>query len=202
MIVVGLTGQSGAGKTAAGKIFAEHGFAVIDADKVAREVMRKGSDCLAETAARFGEEYLLPDGTLDRRKLAGLVFSDKAALNDLERITYPHINRRVEEMIEESRRRGEKYLLLDAPTLFEAGEEKLCSCIAAVVADEAVRRERIIQRDGISAEQVRRRFENQRSTGFFRANSDYIIENGGTEEELAARTEDIIRMITERFQNE
>ena len=199
MTVVGLTGQSGAGKTAAGKIFAEHGFRVIDADIAAREVMKKGGECLKETIDHFGTEFLTPDGELDRRKLAEKVFSDKESLSELERITYPHINRRVEHLIEKFRNEGAKLVLLDAPTLFEAGEEKLCDCIAAVTADESVRKERVMLRDGISRESAEKRFKSQRTADFFRKHADYIIDNSGSEAELIKRTKEIINIITETY---
>ena len=202
MKVIGLTGQSGAGKTTVGKIFADAGFAVINADKIAREVMRKGESCLAETIAAFGEEYLLPDGELDRKRLAETVFSDRKKLDLLESITYPHINKKVNLLIEKFRAEGFGYVLLDAPTLFEAGEDKICDEIIAVISDEKTRIERIIYRDGISVKQASDRFANQHDIEFFKTHADYIIENSGTRSALEERTKAIIGTITERLRNE
>ena len=202
MTVVGLTGQSGAGKSEAAGIFAEHGFRIIDADAAAREVMQKGGECLRETTEHFGEEFLLPDGELDRRRLAEKVFSDEKSLRELESITYPHINRKVELLIEKYRSEGAEYVLLDAPTLFEAGEEKLCDCICAVTADKNIRMERIILRDGISPESAEKRFSSQRDTEFFISRADHIIDNSGSHADLIKRTEEIIKRITETYRNE
>ena len=200
-VVLGLTGPSGSGKSAAARLFAQSGFAVIDADKVAREVMEKGGKCLEETAAHFGREVLLPDGSLDRRKVADIVFSDKSELNALEAITYPHILRRFGELIDEYGTEHE-HILLDAPTLFEAGADKLCSCVVCVVADEDVRTERIMQRDNLTEEQARSRIGSQRSEEFFREKANYIIENNSTSDVLIQRTRELIRDITERFDHE
>ena len=91
VMVVGLTGQTGAGKTTVCRIFSENGFSIINADHVARQVMEKGQPCLKEICEFFGKDILLENGILDRPKLAGLVFTDKKKLELLNSITYPYI---------------------------------------------------------------------------------------------------------------
>ena len=190
--IIGLTGQSGSGKSTVSKVFAAHGFDVCDADMVSREVTARGSAALDEIAAEFGSDMLTPDGSLDRRKLGAYVFSDRAALDRLEGILYPYILRRIGEYTEAAR----GSVLLDAPTLFEAGADRLCDMIISVVADEDIRLRRIMARDGIDETAARNRFSSQHDEAFFRERSDIVIENNGGEDELISRVTEIIENIT------
>lgn len=200
MITVGLTGQSGSGKTTISKIFEECGFTVINADKIAASVMEKGHPCLDETVRCFGKNILNPDLSLNRKKLAEIVFSDKSSLDMLNMITYPHINKSVLEMLNIYEKNGIKFVLLDAPTLFESGEDKFCDIIVSAFADISLRRERITKRDNISDLAAEKRFGSQQSTEFFVQNSHYIIENNCSLNDLSARTKEIIKEITEKYQ--
>ncbi|MDE6666257.1 MAG: dephospho-CoA kinase, partial [Ruminococcus sp.] len=127
--IVGLTGQTGAGKSTVSKVFASNGFAVINADIVARKVVEKGTKCLAEIEEFFGNDVIDHDGNLDRKKLAGIVFSDKAKLETLNTITYPYITGEILRQINEFAERDEKLILLDAPTLFESMADYFCEII-------------------------------------------------------------------------
>ena len=127
--VVGLTGQSGAGKTTISDAFRENGFEIINCDIVAREVTKAGSECCKKLAKIFPDCF--DDGfALDRRKLGEIVFSDKARLQMLNDTIYPFINKLIDEKINATE---SEFVLLDAPTLFEAGADKLCSVIVSVV---------------------------------------------------------------------
>ncbi len=162
--VVGLTGQSGAGKTTISDAFRENGFEIINCDKVAREVTQAGNECCKELAKLFPSCF--DDGfALDRRKLGEIVFSDKARLQMLNDTIYPFINKLIDEKINATE---SEFVLLDAPTLFEAGADKLCSVIVSVVADFGIRLERITKRDGISAELAKKRFSSQHTMDFSR----------------------------------
>ena len=123
--VVGLTGQSGAGKTTISDAFRENGFEIINCDIVAREVTQAGNECCKELAKLFpncfDENY-----SLDRQKLGEIVFSDKNKLQMLNDTIYPFINKLIDEKINAA---PSRFILLDAPTLFEAGADKLCSCL-------------------------------------------------------------------------
>ena len=177
--VVGLTSQTGAGKTTISKIFSENGFTIIDADKVARKVVEKGSNCLYEIEELFGREILNDDETLDRKALAAIVFTDKAKLETLNTIMHPYITKEILSMIKENSNNGVRLILLDAPTLFESHADDFCEIIISVRADENVREQRIIARDGITHEQARQRMDSQYSDEFFMSHSDYIIRNDG-----------------------
>ncbi len=199
--VVGLTGQTGAGKSTVSKIFASNGFAVINADIVARQVVEKGSKCLAEIEEFFGKDVIDGDGNLDRKKLAGIVFSDKAKLETLNTITYPYITgeilRQINELVEHDR----KLILLDAPTLFESRADDFCEIIISVLADADIREKRIIQRDGLTFEQARKRMESQLDEEFFSTHSDYIIHNNSNIETVNGIAEELSEKIRDCYQN-
>lgn len=197
--VIGLTGQSGAGKTTVSGVFSQNGFAVIDADIISREVTQKGQPCLGELAEAFGSDILNIDGTLNRKKLGGIVFSDKEKLRQLNGIIYPYIIYRIISRIDELSEAGEKLILLDAPTLFEANADDLCDLIISVTADEDIRLRRITVRDGITPEAAKRRFESQYSEHFFINHSDFVIKNNKTPDILAAKAEEVAGKIKEYY---
>lgn len=196
VMVVGLTGQTGAGKSTVSKVFAANGFAVINADNVARKVVEKGSRCLAEIEDFFGSGVISTDGTLNRKALAAIVFSDKSKLETLNTITYPYITSSILKLIRLHSSRNEKLILLDAPTLFESRADDFCEIIISVLADPDIREKRIILRDGLSAEQARKRMNSQLDEEFFETHSDYIIHNNGdldTVNEISKEVSDKIK---------
>lgn len=201
MIIVGLTGQSGAGKTTVCNTFEKNGFAIINADIVAREVMSKGSECLKKTVDVFGN-ILLEDGTLDRQKLAGVVFSDSDKLKIYEDIIFPYIISSIKDKIDKYKENRENYILLDAPTLFESGADGLCDIIVSVIADRDIRLERILERDDITSEQAENRLNSQESDEFYTEKSDYVIRNNNTLSELENNAIDVINLIKEQFDAE
>lgn len=179
--IIGLTGMSGAGKSTVSRIFAENGFTVIDCDLCAREAAaRKGF--LDELARRFTPEVIDSDGTLNRRKTADRIFSSSADRALYNRIIYPYITYIIIEKI----RAAESDILLDAPTLFEARLDGLCTSIVSVCADIDICAQRICARDGLTPEQAKARLSSQHDIEFFRSRSDLCIENNGSASELAA----------------
>lgn len=177
IMVVGLTGQTGAGKSTVSKIFEENGFSIINADIVARQVVEKGTPCLNELAEFFGKDVLKSDGTLDRSRLAEIVFSDKAKLETLDTIIYPYITGEILRQIRRFSSTGHKFILLDAPTLFESRADDFCEIIISVLADADIRENRIVKRDGLTHEQAIHRMNSQLDEEFFITHSDYIIHN-------------------------
>ncbi|MGN0594628.1 MAG: dephospho-CoA kinase [Hominimerdicola sp.] len=185
-IIVGLTGQSGAGKTTVSDTFRKHGFGIINCDLVARNVTEDGSECNKKLAKIFPECFD-KDYKLDRARLGGIVFADKDKLKLLDDTIYPFINHNIECEINALSEQYE-YILLDAPTLFEAGADKLCDVIVSVIADEKLRLERILLRDKIDEQKIKDRFSSQLSADFFVSHSDYVIENNGDISLLPERT--------------
>ena len=199
--VIGLTGQSGAGKTTVCKVFDENGFAIINADKIAREIMYKDSPCLKELTECFGGDILKENGELDRQKLAGIVFKDSEKLKQLNAISYPYITFEILEKIKYYASQGEHFVLLDAPTLFESRADDFCDLIISVTATEKVRTARIAQRDGLTPEQIKERFSSQHTEKFFVNHSDFIIKNNKSVESLVEKATEVAEKIKEYFKN-
>lgn len=197
--MIGLTGQSGAGKTTVSRVFSQNGFAVIDADIISREVTEKGQPCLTELSEAFGSDIINLDGTLNRKRLGSIVFSDREKLRQLNGIIYPYIIYRIISRIEELSEEGKELILLDAPTLFEANADDLCDLIISVTADESIRMSRIIARDNITPEAAKKRFESQYSEHFFVNHSDFVIINNKTPDVLAAKAEEVAGKIKEYY---
>ena len=199
-MVVGLTGQTGAGKSTVSDYLRENGMAVIDADKVAREVVETGSACIADIALEFGCEYINADGTLNRKKMAKTVFTDKAKLKKLNALMFPYIIRRLCEEIERSRREGEGIIVLDAPTLFESGADRECDYVVSVIADEQSRKERIIRRDGLTQQEAQERISAQHDEEYYQSRSDEILENNEGVDSLKNRTSALISRLESRME--
>ncbi len=197
--VIGLTGQSGSGKTTVCEVFAKSDFGVINADYVARSVIKHGSECLKKTVEVFGKYILSENGELDREKLADIVFTDKNKLKTYEKIIYPYIINRIADDISDFENKGQNLILLDAPTLFESGADKLCDLIVCVIAAKDKRIERIVTRDDISHVQAENRINSQKNDEFYISKADFVIYNNGTPEELAVRTNDVINSVKERL---
>lgn len=192
MLVIGLTGPSGAGKSSVAAIFAAHGLPVINADEVYHALLIPPSLCLDELTHRFGLDILLPNGMLDRRALGAIVFSDSEALAALNAITHHHVMSEIRRRLSDMRQANIPAAVLDAPQLFEAGAERDCHVIVSVLADPQLRLQRIMHRDGISADAAMRRMAAQKSDEFFRSRSDYVIENNESSDHLPANVRKIL----------
>ena len=162
-MLIGLTGQSGAGKSTVSKVFKENGYFVVDADKVSRKVSESESGKAALKAA-FGEG-VFESGNLNRKKLASIVFNDKKELQKLNTTLLPLICNEIDKIVKES---GSSYILLDAPTLFESGINSRCDIILAVTAPFSALVSRIMARDFLTNEEEESRISSQHSDSFFK----------------------------------
>ena len=198
--VIGLTGQTGAGKSTVSEVFQRHGFAVINADLVAREVVAPGTPCLAEIFAVYGDAVKAPDGSLDRSATARIVFADKEELSRYNAIIFPYINKAVGERIARIEKDGAEDVLLDAPTLFESKADQLCDAVVSVTAPEEMRLTRIMERDHLNEEDARRRMNAQLSEEFFLSHSTYAICNDQGLDALDAAAEDVVYQILAKFE--
>lgn len=188
MAVIGLTGSMAAGKSTVARHLAALGAAVADADQIARQVVLPGTEGLKALVARFGPGILWPEGALNRRALAALVFGDKKALADLNALLHPRIRAGVEAILAEAASRGAKAAVVDAAVLLEAGWQDLCDEVWLVTAPEEVRLTRAMERDGISREAAKARMAAQMSEKQKRALADVVLENAGPVEALLAKT--------------
>lgn len=197
MIVVGLAGQSGAGKSTVAAMFGELGASCLDVDRVAREIVRSGSPVLAEIGRVLGAEYLLPDGGLDRRKLGPRVFSDPAALELLNEITHPVLVREVSEWIAElgADENPPPAAIIDAAVLFESGLAELAHVVVVVAASERVQAERIAARDGIRAEEALARVRAQTPVEEMLKRADFVIRTDCSLEQIEAQVDKVWRTL-------
>lgn len=199
-LVVGLTGPIGSGKSSVSRIFCERGYVVIDADKLAKKVVEKGSKTLDILAEKFGTDIINLDGTLNRKMLAQKAFSSKENTALLNSITHPAILELVKKEIEENVSLGNTKIIYDAPQLFESGSDSLCSKVVCVIASKEQRIERVKKRDNMPYADIENRISVQYSDEFFTEKSDYVIKNNSTLEELFVRVNEVIDEI-ERFYN-
>lgn len=180
--LIALTGTTGSGKSVVRGVFEENGYKVIDADILAREIM-KNPIVLRVVQTFFGDD-VVSDGRLDRRLLAQRAFADKDSTRLLGEITHPFITPLFLSEIEQLTAEGADKIVFDAPQLFESGLNIICDSIVAVVADEKLRLNRIILRDNLTETEAKARINAQFSDEYFRQHCDYIIENNSTPEKL------------------
>ena len=189
MLRIGLTGGIGSGKSTAATAFAGLGAHVVDADRVAREVVAPGTPGLAEVLERFGDGVRAPDGGLDRPALGRVVFGDREALRDLERITHPRIAERTAELLGQVPRDG--VLVHDMPLIVEQGTAGDYHLVVVVGTSEATRLRRLVDRRGMSETDARARIAAQVDDDARRAAADVWLDNDGTP---AALEQDVRRL--------
>lgn len=191
-MLIGLTGMSGAGKSTVAAILAKKGFRIIDCDALVHSLYE---DIRYFRLVRdaFGEEYIC-GGTVDRKKLGALVFSDPNALKKLNETVSPFIMRAVTERILEAKADGVS-TVLDAPLLFEYGLERHCDAVIGVTVDMETAVRRLLDRDHRSETELRARLASQHDGVFFREHCDHVLENNADEQALAAALEDILEKI-------
>lgn len=194
MLVIGLTGPSGSGKSSIAEIFTAYGLPIINADEVYHKLLEPPSLCLEELTDHFGVGILGEDGRLNRRALGAIVFSSPEELEALNTITHHHVMAEIRKKLEQLRRDDTRAAVIDAPQLFEAGADRDCNVIVSVLAEKSLRLERIMRRDGITAEAAMRRIDAQKTDAFFRTHSDYVIENNDSADRLLP---EVKRILTE-----
>lgn len=189
MLVAGLTGGIGSGKSAATEHFCTLGRAVIDADVVAREVVAPGEPALAEISTRFGPEVLLPDGGLNRARVRELVFATPALREWLEGLLHPVIRTRIMEKLENLQQAGHPFVILASPLLLETDQHKLVDYVIVVDCSEELQISRTQARDNSSREQVERIMAAQLSRKARNEKADMLLDNGTTLDHLQQQVE-------------
>ncbi len=185
MFVLGLTGQTGAGKSTVAELFSQNDVPVINADIVAREVISESKQCLADIALEYGIEVLGANGDLNRKKLSEIVFNDREKLRRLNIITFPYIIAKLNVIVSEYRSLNTSLVVLDAPLLFESGANKLCDKVIAILSDKDIRLNRILIRDRLSDQQARSRINAQPPEDFYVNQADFVVRNDKTPNSLA-----------------
>lgn len=194
--ILGLTGPTGAGKGVFSACAKELGFNIIDCDLVARQAVKKGMPALLALTKAFGQDILLKNGELDRKKLAAVAFSDTYKTELLNKTVLPYIKELVIKEIE-----GDK-VLLDAPTLFESGVNKICDKTVAVLASENLRKGRIILRDNIDESAADIRLFAGKPDEFYYNNADEVIINNGDLKSFKKRVKIYLENIIGGTENE
>lgn len=197
MLIIGITGPSGAGKGVLSNILSSLGMHVIDADMVYHDIITPPSPCIDELVCEFGSNILNSDGTLNRKSLSSLVFGEenKERLLLLNAITHKYVIQKIRDSVAMLTSQGEKHCVIDAPLLIEAGLCKDCDLTIAVLADKNTRLERISNRDGITVESAAMRIASQKPDEFYISNTDYAIYNNTEIEDMRCK---IIELLRER----
>lgn len=196
MRLIGLTGGIAAGKSTVAARLTEHGAIVIDADRVAREVVEPGEPALASIASRFGD-HVVVDGALDRPALGAIVFADPEARRDLERITHPAIQARVAERIAAHADDPGAVVVYDVPLLVEARVPHAFDAVVVAHAPAEQRIARLVELRGIAQEEAERRVRSQASDDERLAVADVVVDTSGTMDETVAQVDALWQAIEE-----
>ena len=189
MIVVGLTGGIGAGKSTVSKLLAERGAAIVDADQIARDLQSPGSPVLNQMAERFGAQIVNEDGSLDRAGVAAIVFSDKAALDDLNGIVHPAMQAEIQRQIDLNAG-TDRVVVLDFPLLGENPRKGLAGTIVVDIPYELAV-ERVVEYRGMDESDARNRINSQISRKERLAQATHVVDNSGTFDSLASQVDEL-----------
>jgi len=191
MLLVGLTGNIGSGKSTVDQLLSERGATIIDADVLARRAVEIGTPGYRAIVERWGTSILGPDGTLDRGALRRIVFSDQAELEQLNTLVHPEVERMRAALVEAARLRGDKLVVCDVPLLFERKMTDLFDRIVLVDAPRPVRLERLVRERGLKETEAMDMIVAQMPAELKRARADFVIDNIGTLTELDARVAEV-----------
>jgi dephospho-CoA kinase len=188
-VVIGLTGNIASGKSTVTKHLIKKGFYVIDADIISREVVARGTEGLKRIIESFGEGVISVDGTLNRKELGSIVFSDKRKLEKLNRVLHPIIRRRIIRTIEKAQ---ERVVFIDAALIFELELDKLLDMVWMVKIRDEIQLERLMKRDGSSKREALDRIQSQVNQDEKVKKSDIIIYNDDTKDTLYEQVDHVI----------
>ena len=194
MIIIGLTGQTGAGKSTVARKLTEYGCVHIDADKIAKTVILSSETVLNSLKKEFGAG-IFKKGVLNRKELAKRAFSSVKNTEKLNAVTHPAVTEAIKKIIDSQRQQGARAVIIDAIALIESGENELCDFTVAVVAPREERFRRIVERDGLTARQGNERIDAQKDESFYIENCDCTVRNYG-EYSLESELEPIIARLS------
>ena len=196
--IIGVTGAIGSGKSLTSKILNDLGAVVIDADISSKTVTAKGSEALGELVSYFGEEILMQNGELDRKKLAAIAFNDKVKLHALNAITHKHIVNKIKSAIDHIKAIGKSdVIVVDAPIPLEHGYVDLVDEVWVVTARRDKRISRIMERSGYTLEEAESRLNAQMKDEEYLRLADEVLENNGEIEELEKK---VVKLFLQKVQ--
>ena len=193
---VGLTGGIACGKSTVSGMLEARGAAIVDADRIARDVVLPGQPALQDIREAFGDDVLLADGTLNRKALGAVVFGDEAARRKLEAILHPRIRAEMaRQMADWNEREPGRLVIVDIPLLYESGLDKRFDFeeILVVYVPREVQLERLMKRDGLSSEAAEQRLDAQMPIERKKELADVVIDNSGSLEQTEAQVEAYLR---------
>ena len=182
-MIIGLTGGIASGKSTVSNMIQELGIPVVDADQIAREVVEPGESAYEQIVRHFGEQILHQDGTLNRKKLGSIVFSDEKERKTLNSIIHPAIREKMEEEKNEYLNQGFDTVVLDIPLLFESKNPYRLDKVLLVAVSEDVQFKRLVERDQMGEKDARQRIQSQMPIKDKIALADEVIDNNGTVQE-------------------
>lgn len=200
MIVIGLTGGIGTGKSTVSDYLRKKGCIILDADEISRKMTEAGMPALLIIQNVFGDEVINTDGSLNRHKLGDIVFNDKDKLQKLQQIitteVVDNINRKLSQLQSEN---CDNIVVIDAPLLFECGMENIADENWLVITDMSIRIKRVKERDNLSEEQIIARINNQMSQEDKEKISDYILDNSGSLQQLYEQIDEKLERLKDEF---
>jgi dephospho-CoA kinase len=192
MLIVGLTGGIASGKSLATRVLRDLGAHIIDADKIVHDLLAPGQDACREVVGHFGKEILLPDGSIDRRKLGDIIFSHPEQRSWLNQCIHPRVFKAYQTQVHYLReRQPDAIVVMDAALLIETGYHKHMDRIVVVYADQKDQVKRLMERDRFTLEQAVARISSQMPLDEKRKYADYVIENIGTREATEQQTREV-----------
>jgi len=195
MLVIGLTGGIATGKSTVSTLLKASNIPVIDADLIARQVVEPGTTALARIKATFGNQVLFPDGTLDRKKLGSIIFTDDSKRKKLNAIVHPAVRKTMVWQVLKYWIRGYKYCVVDVPLLIEGGLWKWVGSVVVVYCSEELQLQRLMNRDSSSREDALARLGSQLPISEKVIYADIVIDNSGTKSELGNHVERLIERL-------
>jgi len=199
MVVVGLTGGIASGKSTVAAWFREAGVPVIDADRLAREVVEPGSVALEMIARTFGEHLIDSTGALDRKALGDIVFSDAKKLKVLNAITHPAILARAGDRMVELMRAGHPWVIYEAALILENQLAPGLGALVAVLSNPGTQLRRVVERDGLTAQSAAARLHAQTDNAARREAADHVLENDGDLEALRSQVHRLIEKLSKAY---
>ena len=195
MIILGITGAVGAGKsTIMNRLKEQYGAYTIQADQVGHLLMKKGQICYDAILKQFGREILAEDGEIDRKKLGSIVFSNRELLLKLNNIIHPAVKQYILDQVEEKRQEGCTLFVMEAALLLEEHYDAICDDLWYIYVNDEVRRSRLKADRGYSDEKITEILENQLEDGIFRERCRYVVENNGDLDQTYEQIDKRIKM--------